>query len=231
MNITLYKFSILTLIISFQFNLFGKNLMQQVDPSRIEQTSILKLIKKFDEKGIHDFSILQPSVDKTTDTRDFDSNTHIFHNSHQLEDVWNDYLKQHPSKIWNGKTVTMGFIYSPDLKRIIYSNDEYNGIKEGQIYFIQMKVLFGIIKFPVCFMITKVDNQRHEIEFSYVKQGATKGSQTIKLIEEGAKGTKIIHSSLHLTENAFRDKTMYPIYHKRAISEVHRNIERNRAAF
>jgi hypothetical protein len=82
MNITFYKFSILTLLISFQFNLFGKNLMQQVNPSRIEQTCIINLIKKFDETGIHDFSILQPSVDKTTDTRYFDSNTHIFHNSH-----------------------------------------------------------------------------------------------------------------------------------------------------
>ena len=93
-----------------------------------------------------------------------------------------------------------------------------------------MKVLLGLIKFPVCFIITRVDNQSHEIEFSYIEQGVSKGRQTIKLIDEGALGTKIIHSSIHLTENAFRDKTMYPIYHKKAISEVHRNIEKNRGA-
>ncbi len=229
MKITFIKISTLVIIMSFHFTSHSESLIRQVDSSRIKQKSVLKLIEKLNEK-ITDFSQFTPSVDEKTVTRDFDSNTHIFHNSNQIQDVWEDYLKQHPSKIWNGNTVSMGFIYSPDQK-IIYPDDKYYGIKEGQIYFIEMKVFFGIVKFPVSFMITRVDNQMHEIEFSYIEQGVSKGRQIIKLTEEGKKGTRIIHSSIHLTKNAFRDKTMYPIYHKKAISEVHRNIERNRGAF
>ncbi len=231
MKITFFKITTLAIIMSLHFTSHSESLIKKADSFRIKQKSVLKLIEKLNEKGISDFSELTPSVDENTDTNGFDSNTHIFHNSNQIEDVWTDYLKQHPSKIWNGKTVSMGFIYSPDQKINIFQDDVYPGIKIGQVYFIEMKVLLGIVKFPVCFMITRVDNQKHEIEFSYIDQGVSKGRQTIKLIDEGTRGTRIIHSSIHLTENALRDKTMYPIYHKKAISEVHRNIEKNRGAF
>jgi len=74
--------------------------------------------------------------------------------------------------------------------------------------------------------VTKIDESKHAITFSYVSSGPSKGSQTIRLIDDGKGGTEIIHSSIHQTENVLRDKTLYPIYHKKAIKEVHRNIRK-----
>jgi hypothetical protein len=101
----------------------------------------------------------------------------------------------------------------------------YPGLETGQIFFIEMRVLCGLVKFPVCFMVTQIDESLHAITFSYVSSGSSKGAQTISLVGNGKGGTKIIHSSIHQTENILRDKTLYPIYHRKAIKEVHRNIK------
>jgi len=81
-----------------------------------------------------------------------------------------------------------------------------------------------LIRFPVCFMVTQIDEINHSITFSYVSTGPSKGSQTIRLIDKEKGETEIIHSSLHQTENWLRDKTLYPVYHRKAIQEVHQNI-------
>jgi hypothetical protein len=74
-------------------------------------------------------------------------------------------------------------------------------------------------------MVTQIDERHHAITFSYVSSGSSKGAQTIRLTDDGKGGTNIIHSSIHQTENVLRDKTLYPIYHRKAIKEVHRNIK------
>jgi len=73
-------------------------------------------------------------------------------------------------------------------------------------------------------MVTQIDEIKHTIAFSYISTGSSKGSQTIRLIDDGNGETEILHSSIHQTENLLRDRTLYPVYHRKAIKEVHRNI-------
>jgi|GEM_PF-3372488 len=221
----LYRyFFILPVLISFAGS--AQTRFSDLDTSRVKQKSIRNFLKDQKEKGIITFGDFKPSVTTQTDTGKFDFNIHCFRLQQTPEVAWNAYLTAHPARIWQGKVVSCGFIYSPVSKSAIFAKNSYPGLEIGQLFFIEMRVLCGLVKFPVCFMVTKIDKNQHSITFSYVSSGASKGSQTIRLVNDETGGTKIIHSSIHQTENAFRDKTMYPIYHKKAIRKVHRNIKK-----
>lgn len=205
---------------------YSQKRFSEIDFTRISQQTILSFISAQEKMGFTQFDQLLPSVSDTTNICTYDSNCHHFKLKALPEEAWRYYLASHPSRVWNGKVVSCGLIYSPDSDAIIYANDPYDSLCVGQLFFIEMRVFGGLAKFPVCMMVTKIDNLNRTITFSYINSGESKGSQTIQLTENGRGGTKIIHSSYHLTSNPLRDKTLYPIYHKKAISEVHRNVKR-----
>jgi hypothetical protein len=222
-GICFQKFILITFILMTSV-VQAQTRLSDIDNNRIRQKSIRNFLKTQIEKGIVNFEDFKPSVTTKTDTSQFDSNIHCFRLEQTLKVAWNAYLTAHPAQIWQGKVVSCGFIFSPVSKRIIFADDKYPGLEPCQIFFIEMRVLCGLAKFPVCFMVTKIDKIQHSITFSYVSSSPSKGSQTIRLIDNGKGGTEILHSSIHQTENVLRDKTLYPIYHRKAIKEVHRNI-------
>jgi len=228
MNLVLPSFQryILIIFILTAFTTQAQTRLSDIDTSLIKQKSVRNFLKYQIEKGIVNFEDFQPSVTTQTDTSQFDFNVHRFRLRQTPEAGWNAYLTAHPAKIWQGKVVSCGFIFSPVSKRVIFNDDRYPGLEIGQIFFIEMRVLCRLVKFPVCFMVTKIDKNKQAITFSYVSSGPSKGSQTIRLIDDGNGGTEILHSSIHQTENVLRDKTLYPVYHKKAIKEVHRNIRK-----
>lgn len=217
---------ILIIFILTAFTTQAQTRLSDIDTSRIKQKCIRRFLKSQMDSGIVYFEDFRPSVDEQTDSSRFDFNVHRFHLQQTTAAAWNAYLTAHPAKIWQGKVVSCGFIYPPVSKKIIFSDDSYQGLEFGQIFFIEMRVLFRLIKFPVCFMVTRIDPASHEISFSYIDSGSSKGSQTIKLVDNGKEGTLLLHSSIHQTENVLRDKTLYPIYHRKAIKEVHQNINK-----
>jgi len=198
--------------------------LYDIDSSRIAQKSIRNFLRFQIEKEIVYFEDFQPSATLQTDTSQFDFNVHRFRIKQSLTKSWNAYLTAHPAQIWQGRIVSCVFIYSPGSKQAIFADDTYPGLEIGQIFFVEMRVLCGLVKFPVCFMVTQIDEINHSITFSYISTGPSKGSQTIRLIDNGKEEIIILHSSIHKTENVLQDKTLYPIYHKKAIKEVHRNI-------
>lgn len=219
-----FRSYILIIFILTAFNTQAQTRLSDIDTSCIKQKSICNFLKSQMDSGVVNFEDFKPSVDAQTDTSQFDSNIHFFRLRQAQAAAWNAYLTSHPAKVWQGKIVSCGLIYSPISKRVIFPDDKSPGLEPGQIFFIEMRVLCGLVKFPVCFMVTQIDESHHAITFSYVSSGLSKGSQTIRLTDDGKGGTKIIHSSIHQTENILRDKTLYPIYHRKAIKEVHKNI-------
>lgn len=228
MILILVRLRNLILFIFLAFSTIGQaqTKLTDIEPARIKQKSIFNFLKSQREKGIEYFEDLQPSVKPSTNTSLFGHNQHRFRIQQPLTLSWEAYLTAHPATIWQGRIVSCGLIYSPSMHRIIYPDDVYPGLETGQIFFIEMKIFCGLVKFPVCFMVTGIDSEKHEITFSYVETGASKGAQTISLTEDGKSGTRVLHSSIHQTENGLRDKTLYPIYHRKAIGEVHRNIRK-----
>ena len=227
MNHVLHSFQryILIIFILMTYASQAQTRLSDTDTSRIKQKSIRNFLKSQIDSGVVNFEDFKPSVDERTDSSQFDSNIHLFRLRQAQAPLRQAYLTAHPATVWQGKIVSCGFIYSPVSKRVIYPDDKFPGLETGQIFFVEMRVLFGLVKFPVCFMVTQIDESKHTIAFSYVSSGASKGAQTIMLTDDAKSGTKIIHSSIHQTENILRDKTLYPIYHRKAIKEVHQNIK------
>jgi hypothetical protein len=228
MNQVLSCFHKYFLIILFPIAIAGQaqTRLSDIDTSRIAQKTIRKFLKDQVKLGIDYFEDFDPSVDETTDASRFDFNCHHFHLRQTPAKAWHTFLTAQPTQIWQGRIVACGFIYSPVSQRGIYPGDNYPGLEAGQIFFIEMRIFFGLVKFPVCFVVTKVDQAQRTITFSYVSSGASKGAQTIRLMDDGKGETEIIHSILHQTGNVIRDRILYPIYHRKAIDEVHRNIQR-----
>lgn len=223
-NTCFQKYILITLILMTSV-VHAQTQLSIIDNSRIRQKSIRNFLKDQIETGIVYFEDFHPSVTKVTDSSQFDSNIHRFQLRQTTAVAWNAYLTAHPAKVWQGKIVSCGFIYSPVSKRVIFSDDKYPGLETGQLFFIEMRVLFGLVKFPVCFMVTEINNNERTISFSYVASGTSKGSQTIRLVDNGKGETDILHSSIHQTQNQLRDKILYPVYHRKAIKEVHKNIK------
>jgi len=206
--------------------------LKDIDQNRIRQKSIRNFLKAQQKIGIVNFEDFKPSVDEQTDSSLFDSNVHYFSLQHGQSSTrqarsaaWKTYLSTHPAQVWQGKVVSCGFVYSPQSKQAIFPDDPYPGLETGQVFFIEMRVFFGLVRFPVCFLVTQIDESRQAITFSYIASGPSKGAQKIQLTDNGNGETQIRHSSIHQTKNVIRDKTLYPIYHKKAIREVHQNIK------
>jgi len=219
-----FKGYILIIFILITYASQAQTRLVDIETSRIKQKSIRNFLKSQIDRGVVYFEDFKPSVDAQTDSSQFDSNIHRFSLQQTPSTAWSTYLTAHPAKVWQGRIVSCGLVYSPVNKRVIYPNDKYPGLEPGQIFLIEMHVLCGLVKFPVCFLVTRIDENQHAISFSYVSSGSSKGEQTIRLTDDGKGGTRIIHSSIHQTENVLRDKTLYPIYHRKAIKEVHENI-------
>ena len=57
-------------------------------------------------------------------------------------------------------------------------------------------------------------------------QGKARGLQKIQLVETPEGYTRIIHITYFRSNSRFRDKALYPHFHKKAITEFHNNIKR-----
>jgi hypothetical protein len=199
--------------------------LTDINLKRIKQKGIRTYLKNQMEIGMMNFEDFRPSVNEQTDSSQFNSYKSHFYLKQTPATAWKAYLTIHPAKIWQGKVISYGFIYSPNQKSVIFNDDSYPGLEIGQVFFIEMRLLFGIVRVPICMVVTEINTVKHEISFSYIDSGPSKGSQNIRL-ENNNNGTNIIHSSIHKTSHVLRDKIFYPIYHRKAVGEVHRNIRK-----
>jgi hypothetical protein len=213
-----------TFLLLNSFCAFAQTRLSDVNMSRIKQKCLREFIKNQIDSGIVNFEDFRPSVNAQTDSSKFNSYVSRFYLKRPLPEARNAYMTIHPAIVWEGKVISYGLIYAPKSKQVIFPEDAYPGLESGQVFFVEMNVLLGIIRFPICFIVTKVDSVNNEFSFSYVESGPSKGSQTIKLLHNNKNETDIIHSSIHKTKNVIRDEAFYPTYHRKAIGEVHRNI-------
>lgn len=214
------------IFVFLSFSIQAQTLLRDIDTARIKQKSIRNFLKNQMGNGIVNFEDFRPSVNEQTDSSRFDSYKSHFCLQQAQDKAWKAYLTIHPAKVWNGKMVSYGFIYSPLQKSVIFSDDPYPGLEPREIFFIEFRFLSGLVHIPVCLCVTEINSIKHEISFSYVDGSPSDGSQTIRIENDGSKGISIIHSSIHKTRNILRDKIFYPIYHRKAISQVHRNIRK-----
>jgi len=211
----------------FTFWVYPQMNLNDIDFSRIPQKKIKDFINNQIRNHILKFTDLKPSCCDVLQLSVYNTLVKTYLVKDKIENVWSLYKFLSPDEIWQGKMASFGMLYSKRENFIIYKNDNnYKGIETGQILYVNLKFLRGIYNLALAFEIVEVDNTEKVIEFSYVDYGKAKGKQRIQLIDLKDGTTKIIHSTFFKSNSNFRDKVLYPFFHKKAINEFHYNVKK-----
>ena len=95
---------------------------------------------------------------------------------------------------------------------------------EGQVFFINLDLLGGLKKLVVAYEVTKVDDDNKTIQFCYINNGVSEGTQRIILSKTEDGETKGHHNKIYRSQSKIRDKFLYPGFHKMIVKELHKNL-------
>lgn len=198
-------------------------LSSEVDFERIHQKKIRKLLVRNNLFQKKDFK-KQEEVCSVSGDETFSRHFISFVVKDSPENTWKAYKSPCPRKTWCGKMTSFGVLYSSDDKDFTYSDGEIDSLGSGQIFYIQLHLLGGLFKLAVANKITDVDNENRVMKLCYLSNGASEGSQYIRLTETVEGYTLIEHESFFKSKSKFRDKKLYPKIHEKIIREYHGNV-------
>lgn len=208
------------------FHSFGQPGMDDIDLERIHHRKIRKYIAGQIEEGRHQFVEIQPSWNSLQDFSSFRKNEMAFYLLGNLNDIWEGYLSANPSLSWKGRNISFGLLLQKFPGTIFYDHDQINGVATGQVYYLNLNLLLGVFNVPVAFEMITVNTREKIIEFSYIEGNKSIGVQQVKFIDFGDDRTEIIHTSYYKSDSGFRDKWIYPFFHKKIVNDFHRNMRR-----
>lgn len=226
-----FNFQVVFLFIFVLISLpgFAQNLVavpiDSVDFNKIQQMKIRKLISKQKQYGVGTFDEIRPVCYNTQDSGNYRTYTKSQLIRQDINVVWNNLICQSPGDEFDGRIVTFGLLYSKSHKNLIYINDSYAGIEEGQLLFFNLRVLSGIKNIAVALEVTRMDNENKEIEYCYIDHGDTRGTQkfTLKQTPEGL--TEITQITKYSCKSRLRERRLYSFFHERIVKEFFNSLK------
>lgn len=206
---------------------FGQVLLGDVDNQKIHNKKILRYAKSFDSENCHYFSDLEASACDSSPQQCYSFCEDTYSIKAPVDTVWETCTSTNPAQLWNGKRISLAFIYNSIMDRLLYSTDMENcTLENNQIYFINLNILRGLLDLPTALTVVRIDKTNKRIVFSYLKGGKSEGWQELCLLQDADNTTRIIHKSHFKSNSQFRDKRLYPFFHRRIVRELHKNIEK-----
>jgi hypothetical protein len=191
----------------------------------IPQRRVRHYIRSRSIDKMHDFSSIHASCKKDIKGSDFNFNEKTFYLKYDLSKVWACYSQGNPLKTWNGTDTGFGLLISKYSRSVIYASDtSFPAVDTGQVYFLNLRLLKGLVNIPVAFEIINIDRVKQLLEFSYLDNGKSQGKQTIQFFDNGDGRTMIVHRSYFKSKSWLRDDLLYPCFHKKFVKEFHRNM-------
>lgn len=200
--------------------------LMDLDSSRIRFKSVWQFTQKQKRLGFNFFNELPSSCFEREDSQKYSQHTGIFYIQTSLDQAWEAYRNLRPQEAWNGKTVKFSFSYNRSNDSLHYADNVPAGIQEGQILFFHLKLLGGVKKLGVAFEIKRLDRENREMEYCYLKNGQSEGTQTLRFEAVDSNLTRVIHFTRYKSQSHFRDKRLYPGLHQKCIREFHQNVSR-----
>lgn len=197
----------------------------KIDFRRIKQQKVRDLLNSHQLEKVNDFEGLQ-SCCYVEEDASFHSHSMSFIIKADIEKVWKAYSTIHPQVAWDGKMISFGVLYCKENNELVYHDDHYKGAEEGQIFFVGLRILKGLLKLGVAHVITKIDEANKSMRICYLEKGKSEGSQLISMHATSDGFTKVIHDTKYKSDSLFRDKYLYPALHSVAVGEYHRNVKK-----
>lgn len=223
---TALKCVALTSFLCFHIPSYGQLVLDDIKLEQIHQGKIRKYIQCQIDENKHQFCEIHPSWIRGKDLSSYSKNEMTFFLYGNFQDIWQGYVSANPSKSWNGRKVSFGLLLQKFPGNIFYDQDPIMGIDTGQVCFLNLKLLLGICNIPVAFEIITVDTAEKIIEFSYIDGNKSSGVQQVEFLDIGDERTKIMHTSYYKSDSHFRDKWIYPFFHKKIVRDFHRNMRK-----
>jgi hypothetical protein len=217
------------LLIAFMFLLmqsYGQLMLDDISLERIQQSKIRKYIECQIDEGKHQFCDMHPSWNSGKDLSSYRKNEMTFFLKGNFQDIWQGYISANPSKSWNGRKISFGLLLQKFPGLIFYDHDPIMGADTGQVYFLNLKLMLGICNIAVAFEIIALDTKKMILEFSYIEGNKSTGVQEVEFMDLGGERTEIIHTSYFKSDSHFRDKWLYPFFHKIIVNDFHRNMRK-----
>lgn len=205
---------------------YGQNSISSIDLSQIKQNKVKNFIVEQKNQQIEYFSDLEVSVQKNDDLTNFKNYEKNYIVKEQSDVVWDIYKYSCQTDVWDINRVSFALLFARNSHSIYYANQDFYGLAEGQIYYLNLKILNGFYNLPVVFEIINVDPKNKLFEFSYLKGGKSQGKQTIQFVDTEDGYTRIIHKSFVKSKSKIRDKYLYPFFHNKIINEFHSNMRK-----
>ncbi len=216
--------SFLLVIIELQVD--AQICLNDVDFERIGQEKVQEFIVNQQENGIETFDEIKPSVKPDANLKGYFTRENEYQVKRSLEEVWQHYLTTNPEKLWSGKRVSFGFLFSKKDEKIFYCDENFSKIDTGVVVYVNLRLMSGLKNLATAFEFTSVDEENKIIEFSYLKGNVSVGKQQIQFYETPKGYTRILHTSYYKNNNILRNYLLYPYFHTRTTHEFHRNNKR-----
>jgi len=197
-----------------------------IDLKRIRHKAVRELVRKEKVKTTADFQLITTACYRDEDTSRYEVNLKTYIVREKIGKVWEKYANTTPKKAWSGRMVKFGFLFSKPENQFVYAENADVPIREGNVIYVNLKLLRGIKNMGVAFEITRLDEQNKTICFCYLTDGVSTGSQEIQFAEMENGYTKISHLTHYRSRSVFRDRKLYPRFHEKFVGEFHRNILR-----
>ncbi len=211
-------------LLFFSINSYCQSSISSINLDKIFQKRKIKFIKNNYLKKTKSFLELYPTCYEKEDIDNYNIQNDSYIVDEDINVLWNQYKNIDLKSAYSGKLVKFGFLYSTIKNKLVYINDDYSGLEVGQIVFIRLDLLKGIKKLVVAYEVTDIDDENKSIQFCYIKNGISEGSQTISLSNTQNGKTKITHNTIFKSNSKFRDKWIYPKFHRRVVKELHKNL-------
>jgi len=225
MRITLKCF-ILTVFTCFQLHTYGQLTLEDINLDQIHQKKIRKYVECQKKEGKCQICDIHPSWNSGMDLSSFRKNEMNFILNGSIQEIWKGYLSSNLPKSWNKGKISLGLLLRKFPGNIFYHQDQAMGVDTGQVYFLNLRIMLGILNIPVAFEIISLDPESKTIEFSYIEGNKSLGVQQVKFIDAGGERTEIEHTSYFKSDSRFRDKWLYPFFHRILVNDFHRNMKR-----
>lgn len=200
--------------------------LHDIDFKRIEQEKVQEFVINQQAHGIETFDEIKPSLQPDADLKGYFIRENEYQVKKSLDEVWQHYLTTNPEKLWSGKRVSFGFLFSKKDEKIFYCNENFSKIDTGVVVYVNLRLMSGLKNLATAFEITSVDEESKTIEFSYLKGNVSMGKQRIQFYETAKGYTRILHTSYYRNNNVLRNYLLYPYFHTRTTHEFHRNNKR-----
>ncbi len=211
-------------VISDQLETMQQTSLQQIDLQRIPQKEIREFIRYQIKNQTTSFDKLTSSCRPGDLMTGYHFHEKVYTCNYPVEQLWQHYLTADPRITWNSSMLTFGLMISKQEQTVMYTGDIYAGASVGQVMFVTIEILGGIVKVPVAHEIIDINPEKRYLEVSYVKGGKSEGVQRISFHDNQDKTTRIAHTTYYRSASWFRDKFLYPYFHTLVINKYHDNM-------